>query len=88
MKELKKIKVNENCISCGACTAICDEVFTFNDEMVAEAIPENNNFEKMNDSLKDKVLEALEGCPASAIEIVEVNDCDCDECHCEGCSCE
>ncbi len=79
---MKKIKVNENCISCGACTAICDEVFTFNDDMQAEAITNNNNFDKLNDSLKDKVMEALEGCPASAIEIVE-EKCDCE--NCEGC---
>ncbi|MFR4599069.1 MAG: ferredoxin [Coprobacillus cateniformis] len=25
-------KVNESCIGCGACTAVCPEVFDFNDD--------------------------------------------------------
>ena len=30
-------KVNEGCISCGACVAACPEVFRFNDDGEAEA---------------------------------------------------
>ena len=33
-------KVNEGCISCGACVAACPEVFRFNDDGVAEAYAE------------------------------------------------
>ena len=29
---MEKIKVNENCIGCGACTAIAPEYFEFNDD--------------------------------------------------------
>ena len=32
-----KARVNDGCISCGACVAACPEVFRFNDDGVAEA---------------------------------------------------
>ena len=32
------VKVNENCIGCGACTAVCPDVFDLNDEGKAENI--------------------------------------------------
>ncbi len=35
-----KAKVNEGCISCGACVAACPEVFRFNEEDLAEAYAE------------------------------------------------
>lgn len=31
----KKVYVNDNCIGCGACVAICDWVFDLNDEWKA-----------------------------------------------------
>ena len=51
-----KVKVNEDaCISCGACTAICEEVFEFNDEGIS--IAKVNEVPK---ELEDKVTEASE----------------------------
>lgn len=35
-------KVNEGCISCGACVAACPEVFRFNDDGEAEAYEMSN----------------------------------------------
>lgn len=65
---MEKVKVNqEQCIGCGACTAIADEVFKFNDEGFAET--EDNNIEEMNAELKNDVMDALEGCPTNAIYI-------------------
>ena len=32
-----KARVNDGCISCGACVAACPEVLRFNDDGVAEA---------------------------------------------------
>ena len=59
-----KVKVNEDaCISCGACTAICEEVFEFNDEGIS--IAKVNEVPK---ELEDKVTEASESCPTGAIE--------------------
>lgn len=58
-------KVNEGCISCGACVAVCPEVFRFNDDGVAEVyadiLPE---YEKA-------ALEARDGCPVSVIDLDE-----------------
>lgn len=61
-----KATVNKDaCIGCGACNAICPEVFNFNDD-------ENYAFvatEEVAEDKKDKVVEASEGCPTSAISI-------------------
>lgn len=60
---MKKLKVNKDaCISCGACVSCVPDVFTFGDDDKAEVkinqIPEN---------LKEDILDAVEGCPTSAI---------------------
>lgn len=60
-----KIKVNENCIGCGACTAIAPDYFEFNEDGYAKPI--NENVENITEDAK----EAEQGCPVSAIEISE-----------------
>ena len=62
---MKKICVNENCIGCGACTAIAPDFFEFGD--AGYAIPIKEVVEKITED----VQEAAEGCPVSAIEISE-----------------
>ncbi len=58
-----KAKVNSDaCIGCGACTYTCPEVFSLGDDGVAKAIDQ-----EVSEELKDKVIEASEGCPTSAI---------------------
>lgn len=62
-----KANVNQDaCIRCGACTAVCPEVFDFNDEgnvsPKVDTIPEAS---------KNAAIEAKEGCPTSAISIEE-----------------
>ncbi|MDD6811507.1 MAG: ferredoxin [Lachnospiraceae bacterium] len=56
-------QINENCIGCGMCTAICPEVFSMSDDNVAviddEKIPGN----------EESVQEAAESCPVGAIEV-------------------
>lgn len=65
---MKKVKVNKDaCIGCGACQAIVPDVFEMNDEGYAEAIPGD-----IPEELENDVIDALEGCPTSAIE--EVNE--------------
>ncbi|MCF2683191.1 ferredoxin [Faecalicatena contorta] len=58
-----KAKVNDGCISCGACVATCPEVFRFNDDGLAEAyadvLPEDEN----------TAQEARDACPVSVIDI-------------------
>ena len=68
-----KVKVNqEACIGCGACQAIAPDVFEFNEAGYAETKEETNNLDTMDENLKNDVMDALEGCPTSAI--VEVNE--------------
>ena len=62
---MAKIKINENCIGCGACTAIAKECFEFSDEGYAKPIKEEVN------EITEDIKEAAEGCPVSAIEIDE-----------------
>ncbi|HAJ15263.1 ferredoxin [Sharpea azabuensis] len=59
------VKVNENCIGCGACNAVCPDVFDFNDEGKVE----NIMGEDIPEDLMDAVKEAAEGCPVEAIEL-------------------
>jgi len=65
---MEKVKVNEDaCIGCGACTAIASDVFSFNDDGLAETNEETNTIDTMEDDLKNDVMDALEGCPTNAI---------------------
>ena len=58
-----KVKVlEENCISCGACEAICPEVFELQDG-ISTVIKED-----ITDKEKESVIEAIESCPTSAIQ--------------------
>lgn len=56
-------KVNEGCISCGACVAACPEVFRFNDDGVAEA------YDKVEPEYEKNAEEARDSCPVSVIDI-------------------
>lgn len=58
-----KYRVNENCIGCGMCAAICPDVFELTDEGTAKAIEQ-----EVEESLLDTANEAKEGCPVEAIE--------------------
>ncbi len=61
-----KVKVNDDlCIGCGACAAICDDVFELNDEGISEV-----KEDKIDEDLEESVKEAIESCPTSAIEEV------------------
>ena len=59
------VKVNVNCIGCGACTAVCPDVFELNDDGVAENVLGDDIAADLMDSVKD----AAEGCPVEAIEV-------------------
>ena len=62
-----KVVVNrDNCIGCGACEAICPEVFQIDDEGLSTVVCDDNA--KMDENT---VKNAAEGCPTSAIEISE-----------------
>lgn len=62
-----KVKVNqEACIGCGACQALVPDVFEINDDGLASV-----KEEEVATELVEEVVDALEGCPTSAIEEVE-----------------
>lgn len=58
-----KYFVNDNCISCGLCTTICPEVFSFGEKGTSEAIDG-----EVPKDCEDRAKEAMESCPVSAIE--------------------
>ena len=61
-----KLKVNEDvCIGCGACQAVCDEVFQINDSGLASVI-----VDEISEDVMDDAIDAKEGCPVGAIEEV------------------
>ena len=60
---MKVIVDNERCIGCGACQAICPDVFAFDDEGIMQATDN-----EVNNDLKEDVIDAIEGCPVDAIK--------------------
>jgi ferredoxin len=72
---MKKIIVDsDSCIRCGACVGISNEVFEFNDDGIVETKENNNILEKMDEQVKEDTLDALEGCPVSAIKEVDIDE--------------
>lgn len=60
-----KIKVvEENCIGCGACESICEDLFE-----VAEVSKVKK--QDVPEELKEAAKEAIDSCPTSAIEEVK-----------------
>lgn len=60
-----KAKVKKDqCIGCGACTMIAEDVFEIDDDGLAVCTKEKVPKEKEEDA-----VEAMESCPVSAIEI-------------------
>ena len=61
-----KVKVNsDSCIGCGACAAVCPEVFEMSDDGYAVAKGE------VTPEIEAKAQDAKDGCPAGAIEEAE-----------------
>lgn len=60
-----KIVVNKDaCIGCGACAAICDEVFEIDDDGLSNA-----KVSEINEELEQEVRDASDSCPTGAIDI-------------------
>lgn len=59
-----KVKVNKDaCIGCGACIAICEDVFEMNEEGISTV-----KQEEVPSDLEEQVKDAIESCPTGAIE--------------------
>ena len=60
-----KVKVNRDaCIGCGACAAICSNVFEIDDEGLSVA-----KIEEVKDADSQDVRDAADACPTGAIEL-------------------
>ena len=53
----------EKCISCGFCVRMCNTVFAFNTNRVAEVVGD------VTEDLEDIVEATAESCPADAISV-------------------
>ena len=63
-----KLNVDKDiCIGCGACAAICPDVFEIDDDGLAKVTTEEINEEFVEDA-----VDAKEGCPVDAIK--EINE--------------
>ena len=58
-----KVKVNEECVSCGLCISMCPEVFAYDTNGLSHVIGDPNSFPNV-------VEAAAEACPTNAIEII------------------
>ncbi len=59
-----KFFVNEKCIGCAVCTAICPTVFFMNSSGVSEAI-----LSEVDPAFEETAIEAMNSCPVNAIEM-------------------
>lgn len=53
----------EKCISCGFCVGMCNSVFAFNDDNIAEAVG------KVTEDIEELVEATAENCPVDAIRV-------------------
>ena len=67
-----KVKVNRDaCIGCGACAAICPDVFEIDDEGLSKVVNsdvKDENIDDVKDENIDDVKDAIDSCPTGAIE--------------------
>ena len=61
---MKAVVNKDACIGCGACSAVCPNVFELGDDGFA-----NVKVEEVSEEDKNAVVEASEGCPTSAISV-------------------
>lgn len=57
-----KVKVNDDCISCGMCINMCPDVFDYGQDGLSTVIGNP-------DDCPDKVEAAADVCPTNAIEV-------------------
>ena len=60
---MKLVVDKDICIGCGACAAICPDVFEIDDEGLATSI-----VSEVAEDIMDDAIDAKEGCPVDAIK--------------------
>lgn len=81
---MKKVIVNEDaCICCGACMYAAPEIFGQGDQ--GQSVPKK----EFVDDDDNNAVAAMEGCPTSAISLIDAEDkkCKCEHCNCDPCKC-
>lgn len=63
---MKVIVNKDSCIGCGACAAICEDVFEIGDDGLSQV-----KVETVSEDKEDACREAVESCPTAAIEEVK-----------------
>jgi ferredoxin len=59
-----KLEVDKDiCIGCGACAAICPDVFEIDEDGLAVSVVES-----INEEIQEDAIDAKEGCPVNAIK--------------------
>jgi len=65
-----KLKVDKDlCIGCGACQAVCPDVFEIDEDGLATTI-----VEEVPKDIEEDAIDAKEGCPTNAIDEVTEED--------------
>lgn len=64
--------VREDCIACGNCSAICEDVYDYDEDGIAYCILDNNEMTaEVGENYKSLVLEARDNCPTEAVYVEE-----------------
>lgn len=66
---MKKLQVNEDCIGCGVCMGIAQDLFDYTDGGTSMPIDGALNEDNMK-----LAQDAIDSCPVGAISFVEVSD--------------
>lgn len=79
MAKHKIILNKKDCISCGACAAICPEFFGMDEEGMAdlkEGESKSDVFERIIETEEDRarVQEAVDACPVEVIKLEKIED--------------
>ena len=60
---MKLVVDKDICIGCGACAAICPDVFEIDDDGLAVSV-----VNEINEEFEEDAIDAKEGCPVNAIK--------------------
>ena len=67
---MKTKVVRDNCIACGNCSAICPDIYDYDEDGIAYCCSDNNEMTKeIDEEFRSLVLDAHENCPTEAIII-------------------
>ena len=60
---MKLVVDKDICIGCGACAAICPDVFEIDEDGLAVSV-----VDEINEDIEEDAIDAKEGCPVNAIK--------------------